>query len=134
VNSLCHRDYSNYKSNEIAIYKDRIEIYNPGKFTEDYSPEDFIRGYGKSVLRNRLIANVLYLSKDIEKWGSGLKRINDECIKNNVKVEFKKLKSGFSIIFYRKSEKIDANDTINDTIKINRTQKIILREIGKIQK
>ncbi|MBI4245174.1 MAG: putative DNA binding domain-containing protein, partial [Planctomycetes bacterium] len=29
-NSLCHRDYSNPKGNEVAIFKDRIEIYNPG--------------------------------------------------------------------------------------------------------
>ena len=35
VNSICHRDYKNPKGNEIAIFSDRIEIYNPCKFPED---------------------------------------------------------------------------------------------------
>lgn len=101
VNSLCHRDYTNPKSNEIAIFKNRIEIYNPGQFPEGYEPEDFIKGEEKSILRNPLIANTLYLSSDIEKWGSGLKRIIDACREENVKVVFKKIKSGFVVVFYR---------------------------------
>lgn len=44
VNSFCHRDYTVPKGNEIAIFKDRIEIYNPGAFPEGYTPEDFIKG------------------------------------------------------------------------------------------
>lgn len=30
-------------------------------------------------LRNHLIAEILYKSKEIERWGSGLKRIYEEC-------------------------------------------------------
>ena len=102
VNSLCHRDYTNPKGNEVAIFKDRIEIYNPGDFPEGYTPEDFIKGRERSILRNPLIAETLYKSKDIEKWGSGLKRIYDECRANKVPVELKVLKSGFLVIFKRK--------------------------------
>ena len=29
-NSFCHKDYGACQSNEVAIYKDRVEIYNPG--------------------------------------------------------------------------------------------------------
>jgi len=101
VNSLCHKDYTNLKGNEVAIFKDRIEIYNPGQFPEEYTPEDFIRGEEKSILRNPLIANALFLNKDIERWGSGIKRIYEACKEENVKVEFKRLKSGFCVVFYR---------------------------------
>jgi ATP-dependent DNA helicase RecG len=41
-NALCHRDYSNPKGNEVAIFKDRIEIYNPGCF-----PEEVVRKGGQ---------------------------------------------------------------------------------------
>ena len=41
VNSLCHRDYTNPKGNEVAIFKDRVEIYNPGFFPDWFNPEDF---------------------------------------------------------------------------------------------
>ena len=102
VNSICHRDYKIPKSNEIAIFKDRVEIYNPGDFPEGLTPQDFIKGHERSVLRNPIISQTLFFSKDVEKWGSGLKRIYEDCLKRNVKVEFKILKTGFLVIFYRK--------------------------------
>lgn len=104
VNSFCHRDYRNPKGNEIAIFKDRIEIYNPGSFPEGLTPDDYIRGDERSVLRNPLIANMLYLSKDIEKWGSGLKRMHEECTHNDVDVEFKPLRTGFMTVFNRRPQ------------------------------
>ena len=101
INSLCHRDFSNPKSNEVAIYKDRIEIFNPGLFPAEYTPEDFIRGSQPSIPRNPLIAETLFRSEDIEKWGSGLRRISGECRKAGVKVEFIRNKSGFTVTFFR---------------------------------
>ncbi|MFH0940356.1 MAG: RNA-binding domain-containing protein [Candidatus Omnitrophota bacterium] len=100
-NSLCHRDYTNPKGNEVAIFKDRIEIYNPGTFPDELAPEDFIKGDGYSILRNPLIAETMYLSADIEKWASGLKRIYDECTAVGIKVEFKRVKTGFVVSFHR---------------------------------
>jgi predicted HTH transcriptional regulator len=47
--------------------------------------------------------------------GSGLRRIYDECKKQDVKVKFDVLKYGFSVIFYRSKtesnsiEKVDTN-------------------------
>ncbi|MDD2702830.1 MAG: ATP-binding protein [Candidatus Omnitrophica bacterium] len=66
-NSLCHRDYTDPKGNEAAIFKDRVEIYNPGTFPVELSPDDFIKGEGCSILRNPLIAETMYMSADIEK-------------------------------------------------------------------
>ena len=100
-NSLCHRDYSNPKGNEIAIFKDRLEIYNPGTFPEDLNPEDFFKGEAHSILRNPLIAETMYKSEDIEKWASGLKRIHEECEASHVKVEFRRVKTGFVVCFFR---------------------------------
>lgn len=104
INSLIHRDFKNPKSNEVAIYKDRVEIFNPGEFPEGFRPEDFIEGQG-SIPRNPLIANTLYLSKDIEKWGSGFRRITDACQRSNTKIKFEIRKNGFMVIFYRKTDK-----------------------------
>jgi ATP-dependent DNA helicase RecG len=100
-NSLCHRDFTNPKGNEVAIFKDRIEIYNPGLFPKEINPEDFFTGNEKSVLRNPLIAETMYKCKDIERWGSGIKRIHDECVAVGVHVEFKRIKTGFVVSFYR---------------------------------
>lgn len=43
----------------------------------------------------------MYKSKDIERWGSGIKRIHDECATAGVRVEFKRLKTGFVVVFHR---------------------------------
>ncbi len=132
VNSFIHRDYTNHKGNEIAIFKNRIEIYNPGEFPEGYDPKDFFTGNERSILRNPLLANTLYLSRDIERWGSGIKRIYDVCKEADVKLEFQKLKSGFLVVFYRKE---GPKRVLKKVLKeLTNNQQIILREIEKNSK
>lgn len=65
LNSFCHKDYASGQSNEVAIYKDRIEIYNPGTFPDGYEPQDFIDKVERPIRRNPKIARILYYSKDI---------------------------------------------------------------------
>lgn len=110
LNSFCHKDYSTGQSNEVAIYKDRVEIYNPGAFPEGFEPQDFIERPERPIRRNPKIARILYYSKDIESFGTGLKRIADACDASNVRYEFKKMKSGFVVCFYR-SEEINEKST-----------------------
>jgi ATP-dependent DNA helicase RecG len=129
VNSLCHRDYYSPQSNYIAIYKDRIEIDNPGTFPENLEPEDYIFKNEPSIPRNPLIAEALYRTKDIERWGSGLKRIYDECKENDVKVEFKKMTAGFKIIFYRRVERVPEKVTVKVPEKVTENQQKILSKI-----
>ncbi len=107
VNSLCHRDFNNPSGNELAIYRNRIEIYNPGQFPYDHSPEEFIKGTEKSIPRNPLIADTFYYAKDIERWGSGFKRIVDECKATGVRVTFENIKTGFVVTFYRPESTTD---------------------------
>lgn len=101
VNSFCHKNYAVMEANEVAIFKDRIEIYNPGSFPSGYQPEDFIKGSERPVRRNPLIAQILYYSQDAENFGTGLKRIVQSCSEAGIKVEFKTTKAGFVSVFYR---------------------------------
>lgn len=89
LNSFCHKDYSLGQSNEVAIYKDRIEIYNPGTFPEGFEPQDFIDRLERTIRRNPKIARILYYSKDIESFGTGLKRIVEACCAAGVRYGFK---------------------------------------------
>ena len=107
LNSFCHKDYALGESNEVAIYKDRVEIYNPGNFPEGYDPEYFIKQPSRPIRRNPLIARTLYYSKDIESFGTGLKRIADVCERAGVRYEFQKLKNGFVVCFYRSSYQME---------------------------
>ncbi|MCK4358175.1 MAG: putative DNA binding domain-containing protein [Candidatus Cloacimonetes bacterium] len=128
VNSLCHRDYFKPESNKIAIFKNRIEIWNPGRFPEGLTPQDYIKGEEESVLRNPLIAKILYYSKDIEKWGTGLKRIYDECKLNKITVEFRNTKDGFKVILYR-NEKLAAPEKTTQKTTPQVTPQVKLTEL-----
>jgi ATP-dependent DNA helicase RecG len=101
LNSYAHRDWRVSQTNEIAIYSNRIEIYNPGTFPDGLTPQDFIDGAGKSIRRNPLLAQIMYYSKDIESFGTGLRKIATECEGAGVRYGFELSKLGFSVIFYR---------------------------------
>ena len=63
----------------------------------------------------------MYYSKDIENFGTGLKRIALACEEAGVKLEFRLLKNGFAVVFYRPGEQFITTDkmsngTINGTI------------------
>ena len=107
LNSFIHRDMLSPIANELCIYKDRIEIYNPGEFNSEYKVSDYLKGGGRSVCRNELLAETIYLSEDIETFGTGLKRINDLCKEADVKVDFEKDKTGFIVRFWRKDVEIE---------------------------
>jgi len=125
-NSFCHRDFRISQSNEVTIFKNRVEIYNPGTFPDGLTPQNFVDGIERSIRRNPLLAQILYYSKDIEKFGTGLRRIITACEEANVKVEFQMLKMGFSVIFYRSetsmtdkvTDKMTDKSVIEDKISI----------------
>lgn len=78
-----HRSYENRRQTiYLAIYDDRVEIKNPGKFPSDFNlARLFSPPIQHSEPRNEKIARVLYLRKSIETWGRGLTRIANECAK-----------------------------------------------------
>ncbi len=101
TNSFGHRMFDSGQSNEIAIFKNRIEIYNPGAFPANKTPESYVVGNQRPVRRNPLIARTLYYSKDMESFATGLKRIKDACDKAGCRVEFETPEDGFVVVFYR---------------------------------
>lgn len=97
VNAVVHRDY--FDSGEVAVekMKDSIYINNPGGLVPYLKKEDF----GKvSKPRNTLLADLLSRTYLMEKVGTGIKRIQEECKKNNNKVEIKPSEHHFHITFF----------------------------------
>ena len=54
INAFCHRDYWKYDSVNIAVFKDRVEIRNPGLLYGNLTIER-IRKENVSERRNELI-------------------------------------------------------------------------------
>lgn len=83
----------------MAIYKNRIEIYNPGTFPEGLDTQDYIGRVERPIRRNLKIAGILYYSKNIESFGIGLRRIAEACEKAGVRYESQKKKVGKPAFF-----------------------------------
>jgi len=73
LNTLVHRDYSYSGSVIININRDRIEFINLGGLLPGLSPRDITSGISQS--RNAMLAQIFFLLKHIEAYGTGLRRI-----------------------------------------------------------
>ena len=101
ANSFAHAIYDSRTQHEICIHPDKITIYSPGDYASEHKPEEYIRRNLESELRNPNIARLLYLTRSIEKFGSGFKRINSLCKDAGVKYSYERTKNGFKFILYR---------------------------------
>lgn len=78
LNAVVHRDYANSSDIQIKIFDDRITLFSPGKLYGGLTIADLSTDHYQSRLRNKLIAEAFYLTKNIEKYGSGFIRIRKE--------------------------------------------------------
>ena len=118
INCFAHARYDGNVQHEIDIYSNRISIINPGSFANDYLPTDFFERDLKSYLRNQAIADILYLCKDVETCGHGLKKIYILCKEANVDVSFINNENDFTIEFSRidRNKSGEINGEINGEI------------------
>ena len=150
VNAYAHADHDVVPEIEIGIHPNKIEIYNPGTFPDDLTPYDFILKNLSSYKRNRLILDILFRSKDVEKSGTGFQRVNELCLKQNVSWTFRKEAYGFFFEFIRTNVQINvhlteqeqivfnligSNDRITKeelAVRINKSEKTVQRIISKL--
>ncbi|GJQ48175.1 MAG: ATP-dependent DNA helicase [Candidatus Kuenenia stuttgartiensis] len=78
LNAVVHRDYTNSSDIQIKIFDDRITIFSPGGLYGGITIEELKTDHYQSRIRNKLIAEAFYLTKNIEKYGSGFIRIRKE--------------------------------------------------------
>lgn len=146
VNAFAHSDYETLPEIEIGIYPNFIEIYNPGSFPQDLTPYDFINYNLPSFKRNKLILDILFRSKDVEKTGTGFQRVNELCNEYGCSWDYQKVAYGFIFKFIRsknykttsykkrhisEDEKI-IYDLINNNDKISKSD--LAMRIGKSEK
>ena len=69
INALIHRNYHMSSCIKISLYENRIEIFSPGDFPGQFTPETLRCGI--SYIRNYAITKVFHEIGYIEKLGSG---------------------------------------------------------------
>lgn len=98
INAFCHRDWREPDYIQIAIYKNRVEIRNPGGLFDGLTIEQMRRG-NVSHRRNPLIAELFRRIHMVEAWGRGMPLI----LENAPQVEFREIAKLFIASFERPS-------------------------------
>jgi len=111
ANAIVHRVWDTNSYIQIAMYEDKIEINSPGGLPAGISKEEYLYG-NISVLRNPIIAGAFSRLNIIEKFGTGIARINKEYTHSISKPDFEVSENRIRIIL--PTTKVDLLDLSED--------------------
>lgn len=125
ANSFAHAIYNGRTTHEICIHPGMITVYSPGEYASKHKPEEYIKDNIESEIRNATIAKILYLSKSIEQFGSGFKRINSLCNDAGINYSYENRENGFKFVIYRPELQSDIPSVTLD-VTLNGTEMVVL--------
>lgn len=119
TNALCHRRYDDPRATvSLAIFDDRLEITNPGRLPVPLTPKTIKQPHG-SYPYNLRIAQVLYLSTNLERWGTGVGRMVELCREQGVP-EPEYVTNGHEVkIVFKKKHKSNSDENGNVNVGSN---------------
>ena len=102
INAFIHRDYHELDFVSVGIFKDRVEIKNPGGLIGGLQIKDIIKRH-ISKRRNELIADLLGRAHFVERKGRGIALILDK----EPTAKFEEIAELFITTFQRKTSFVD---------------------------
>ncbi|MBQ4199621.1 MAG: DUF4062 domain-containing protein [Kiritimatiellae bacterium] len=78
VNAVCHRDYESNGAVQVMLFRDRLEIMNPGTLPRGWTAETLLTTH-ESIARNKVIAKALDWAGYVERSGHGTEFIIEKC-------------------------------------------------------
>lgn len=101
VNAVAHRDYTSEASTQVMLFRDRVEIYNPGGLLKPLTLSS-LRETHPSVPRNRGIVRTLRQTRYMEEVGTGIRRMIEGCRNERLPEPKFELTSGFVVTLSRR--------------------------------
>lgn len=87
ANAIIHRTWDIDAHIRVAMYADRIEIMSPGGLPKGMTEQEYLEGQ-VSILRNPIIGNIFFRLHHIERFGTGVKRINHAYANSETKPQY----------------------------------------------
>jgi len=134
VNAVCHRDYTSNASVQVMLFKNRLEIWNPGQLPFGLTIE-MLKIKHTSRPTNPLLARPMYLYGSIEQLGTGIEMMIEKCITQGLRVPEFKQEPDFTATFWRHDEDENSVDTGEKTGKKSDrkvTGKVTEKVTGKV--
>lgn len=129
TNGLMHRKYSIPGAMKMALYDDRLEIFSPGALPGLVDIDNL--GDGTTYLRNPHIAKIARRMKLVEKLGTGIRLIFDECQKHGLQKPIYKEDGDYVKLIFEFAPDLNASDSDEDKIRkyIEMHKEVTVKEI-----
>ena len=103
VNAVCHRDYTSNASVQVMLFRNRLEVWNPGILPYGLTVQK-LHGPHKSLPTNPLLADPMYWNGYIEKVSTGTEDIINKCRAYGLKTPEFYQEEDFRVVIWRKSD------------------------------
>ena len=100
VNAVCHRDYTSNASVQVMLFKNRLEIWNPGQLPYGLTV-DMLKTKHASRPANPLLARPMYLFGSIEQVGTGTEMIVEKCVEKGLQYPEFEQDENFTVTIWR---------------------------------
>jgi len=116
VNAVAHRDYTSNQSVQVMLFRDRLEIWNPGHLPYGLTPAK-LRELHSSDPVNPVLAYPMFLTGHIDHLGTGTTDIIEACVAQGLKApEFIQTEEFRTIIWRKSSIEIDSVNADDDKV------------------
>jgi predicted HTH transcriptional regulator len=116
VNAVVHRNYNDSGSVQVMLFKDRLEIWNPGRLPHGMTIAKLNEEHTSRPV-NPVLAHPVYLAGYIEQLGTGTTDIIESCLANGLrKPEFHQ-EDDFRIVLWRPKQTVE-QEAANTTGKV----------------
>ena len=106
VNAVCHRDYTSNASVQIMLFRNRLEVLNPGGLPYGLTIPKLHVPH-KSLPNNPLLADPMYWNGYIEKIGTGTEDILKKCKEYGLKEPEFQQEEDFRVVIWRNEDAAD---------------------------
>ncbi len=135
MNAVVHRDYLSTGSVQVMLFKDRLEVWNPGRLPKGMTIKK-LNGEHTSLPVNPLLANPVYLAGYIEQVGTGTNDLIERCVAMGLrKPEFRQ-DDDFTVVLWRETEVVESTlpDKLPDKLPNKLPDKLLnlLKENGEL--
>ena len=126
LNMIIHRDYRAAADSIVKILPDRMEFYNPGRLPEGLDIDDLMSNRYRSQPRNKQIADVFKDMGEIEKYGSGIRRVINEFRKaGQPDPVWQRISDGIMVTVYLGDANDGTNENVTENVTENRFSKLL---------
>ena len=113
ANAVAHRDYTSNASVQVMLFRDRLEVWNPGRLPDGFTVQK-LREVHSSEPANPVIAHPLFLAGYIEHLGTGTTDMIADCTEYGLRTPEFIQAEDFRTIIWRKEKVTNLYEIVSE--------------------